>query len=46
LPAAVVARPKWEARLLVAEQDHLVGIISLSDLLSFLNLKIELEGSD
>jgi Zn-dependent protease/CBS domain-containing protein len=31
-------------RLLVTEQDHLVGILSLSDLLSFLNLKIELEG--
>ena len=33
-------------RLLVAEGDRLVGIISLSDLLRFLNLKIELEGSE
>jgi Zn-dependent protease/CBS domain-containing protein len=33
-------------RLLVAEGDRLVGIISLSDLLRFLSLKIELEGSD
>ena len=32
-------------RLLVSEGDRLVGIISLSDLLRFLNLKIELEGS-
>jgi Zn-dependent protease/CBS domain-containing protein len=34
------------SRLLITEQDHLVGILSLRDLLSFLNLKIELEGSD
>ena len=34
------------SRLLVTEQDHLVGILSLRDLLSFLNLKIELEGSE
>ena len=33
-------------RLLVAQGDRLVGIISLSDLLRFLNLKIELEGSE
>ena len=33
------------SRLLVVEGDRLVGIISLSDLLRFLNLKIELEGS-
>ena len=32
-------------RLLVAEGDRLVGIISLNDLLRFLNLKIELEGT-
>lgn len=32
-------------RLLVAEGDRLVGIISISDLLRFLNLKIELEGT-
>ena len=34
------------SRLLVTEQDQLVGILSLRDLLSFLNLKIELEGSE
>jgi Zn-dependent protease/CBS domain-containing protein len=34
------------SRLLVAERDQLVGIISLKDLLSFLSLKIELEGSE
>ncbi len=34
------------SRLLVTEQDHLIGILSLRDLLSFLNLKIELEGSE
>jgi Zn-dependent protease/CBS domain-containing protein len=34
------------SRLLVAERGQLVGIISLKDLLSFLSLKIELEGSE
>jgi Zn-dependent protease/CBS domain-containing protein len=33
------------SRLLVTEGDHLVGIISLKDLLRFLNLKLELEGA-
>ena len=33
-------------RLLVSEGDRLVGIISLSDLLRFLSVKIELEGSE
>jgi Zn-dependent protease len=33
-------------RLLVTEGDRLVGIISLSDLLRFLHLKIELEGTE
>ena len=33
------------SQLLVVEQDHLVGIISLKDLLQFLNLKMELEPS-
>lgn len=32
------------SRLLVADQDRLVGIISLKDLLGFLDLKMELEG--
>jgi Zn-dependent protease/CBS domain-containing protein len=32
------------SRLLVTERDHLIGIISLKDLLRFLSLKIELEG--
>lgn len=32
------------SRLLVTEGDRLVGIISLKDLLRFLNLKLELEG--
>jgi hypothetical protein len=34
------------SRLLVAEGDRLVGILSLKDLLSFLHLKIELESPD
>jgi Zn-dependent protease len=34
------------SRLLVTDGDRLVGIISLKDLLDFLNLKIELEGPD
>jgi Zn-dependent protease/CBS domain-containing protein len=39
-------RRTGSSRLLVAEGDTLVGIISLKDLLSFLHLKIELEGAD
>jgi CBS domain-containing protein len=31
------------SRLLVTDADRLVGILSLKDLLRFLNLKIELE---
>ena len=31
------------SRLLVRDGDRLVGIVSLKDLLSFLNLKLELE---
>ena len=34
------------SRLLVTDGDRLVGMISLKDLLGFLNLKIELEGDD
>jgi Zn-dependent protease/CBS domain-containing protein len=34
------------SRLLVADGDQLLGIISLKDLLRFLNLKLELEGQD
>jgi Zn-dependent protease/CBS domain-containing protein len=34
------------SRLLVAEGDELRGIVSLKDLLRFLNLKMELEGPD
>jgi Zn-dependent protease/CBS domain-containing protein len=33
------------SRLLITEDEHLVGIISLKDLLRFLNLKLELEGA-
>ena len=32
--------------LLVTEGDRLVGTIGLSDLLGFLNLKLDLEGAD
>ena len=31
------------SRLLVTEGDHLVGILSLKDLLQFFSLKVELE---
>ena len=31
------------SRLLVAEKDRLVGILTLKDLLAFLSLKVELE---
>jgi CBS domain-containing protein len=34
------------SRLLVTEGDRLLGIVSLKDLLGFLNLKLELEGRD
>ena len=34
------------SRLLVTEGDRLVGIVSLKDLLRFLNVKLELEGSE
>jgi CBS domain-containing protein len=34
------------SRLLVTEGDRLVGIVSLKDLLRFLNLKMELEAND
>jgi signal-transduction protein with cAMP-binding, CBS, and nucleotidyltransferase domain len=33
------------SRLLVTEGNRLVGIVSLKDLLRFLNLKLELEGA-
>jgi CBS domain containing-hemolysin-like protein len=34
------------SRLLVTDGDRLVGIVSLKDLLGFLNLKLELKGRD
>ena len=37
---------KGVSRLLVAEGDRLLGIISLKDLLQFLSLKLDLEGRD
>jgi CBS domain-containing protein len=44
---AMQARSKMQAtgssRLLVTEEDRLLGIVSLKDLLRFLNLKLELE---
>jgi Zn-dependent protease/CBS domain-containing protein len=46
---ALVALAKMQrtgsSRLLVTEDDRLVGIISLKDLLRFLNLKLELDGT-
>lgn len=39
-------RQTGASRLLVAEDGRLVGILSLKDLLSFLQLKIDLEGVD
>jgi predicted transcriptional regulator len=32
------------SRLMVVEGDHLLGVITLKDMLKFLNLKIDLEG--
>jgi hypothetical protein len=34
------------SRLLVMEGEHLLGIVTLKDLLRFLNLKLDLEGAD
>jgi Zn-dependent protease/predicted transcriptional regulator len=34
------------SRLLVVEGEHLVGIVTLKDLLKFLNLKLDLEGEE
>jgi Zn-dependent protease/CBS domain-containing protein len=39
-------RQTGAGRLLVMDQDRLVGVISLKDLLQFLSLKLELEGDD
>jgi CBS domain containing-hemolysin-like protein len=39
-------RRTGSSRLLVAEGDRLVGILSLKDLLSFLHVNIELESPD
>ncbi len=38
-------RQKQVTRLMVVDQDHLVGVISLRDLLNFLSLRAELEGA-
>jgi CBS-domain-containing membrane protein len=35
-----------QSRLMVAEGDHLVGVISLKDLLSLLSEKVDLEGDN
>ena len=37
-------RATGASRLLVVENDRLVGIVSLKDLLRFLDLKLQLEG--
>ena len=34
------------SRLVVADGERILGLISLKDLLQFLNLKLELEGSN
>ncbi len=44
LEALAMMNRTGQSRLLVTEGDHLVGIITLKDLLRFLNLKLELEG--
>jgi CBS domain-containing protein len=38
-------RRNGTSRLMVVEQNHLIGIISLKDMLEFLNLKVELDQS-
>ena len=42
--ALTIMRRSGNSRLLVVEQDRLVGLITLKDLLEFLGLKMDLEG--
>lgn len=42
--ALALMRRTGTSRLMVAEGDHVVGMVSLKDLLSFLSLKLDLEG--
>jgi predicted transcriptional regulator len=46
LHALAKMRSAGASRLLVVEDGHLVGIVSLKDLLRFLDLKLQLEGPD
>jgi len=46
LHALAKMRSTGVSRLLVVEDGHLVGIVSLKDLLRFLDLKLQLEGPD
>jgi Zn-dependent protease/CBS domain-containing protein len=46
LKALAKMRGSGASRLLVVDGDRLVGIVSLKDLLRFLNLKLELEGEE
>ena len=44
LKALSVMNRTGNSRLMVVEAGHLVGIVTLKDMLRFLNLKIDLEG--
>jgi len=46
LKALSIMNRSGNSRLMVVDAGHLVGIISLKDLLKFLSLKIELEGGE
>jgi Zn-dependent protease/predicted transcriptional regulator len=43
IKAMSVMRRSGNSRLMVTQQDHLVGVITLKDLLDFLSLKVELD---
>jgi predicted transcriptional regulator len=45
IEAISVMRRNGTSRLMVVEQNQLIGIISLKDMLEFLNLKVELDQS-
>jgi CBS domain-containing protein len=44
MKALAIMNRTGNSRLLVVDGDHLVGIITLKDMLKFLNLKMDLEG--
>ena len=44
MDALTIMNRTGNSRLMVVEGEHLVGIITLKDMLKFLDMKIDLEG--